>query len=185
MKSKLSKSLILIVTVILAGIAIFTAFKLYQLRQQTVAPNAPSSIPQAASAAATPKACQLLAFSLTTSTPSVSPTPTVTASPTPTPSPTPTITSSPTSTPSVTPSPTGTPNICNGTCGSNANCQSGLICYNGFCRTPSCQESTSCVCATTAATPTPQLPESGTNWPSVIGISAGGAVVLLSLLLAL
>jgi hypothetical protein len=41
------------------------------------------------------------------------------------------------------------------------------------------------VCATTAATPTPQLPESGTNWPSVIGISAGGAVVLLSLLLAL
>jgi hypothetical protein len=45
---KLGTILIIIATIILAGIAIFTAYRLYQLRQQSVAPNAPSSIPKAA-----------------------------------------------------------------------------------------------------------------------------------------
>ncbi len=45
---KLGTTLIILATVILAGVAIFTAFRLYQLRQQPVAPNVPSSEPKAA-----------------------------------------------------------------------------------------------------------------------------------------
>lgn len=45
--------------------------------------------------------------------------------------------------------PPGTPNSCGGTCGSNTNCQSGLFCYNGFCRNPSCPNDLDCVCDTT------------------------------------
>lgn len=44
---KLGTTLIILATVILAGVAIFTAFRLYQLRQQPVAPNVPSSLPKA------------------------------------------------------------------------------------------------------------------------------------------
>jgi len=44
---KLGTILIILVTVILAGVAIFTALRLYQLRQQSVAPNVPSSQPKA------------------------------------------------------------------------------------------------------------------------------------------
>jgi len=40
-------------TVVLAGVAIFTAFKLYQLRQQPVTPNAPESVPKAATSTQT------------------------------------------------------------------------------------------------------------------------------------
>lgn len=45
---KLGTILIILVTIILAGVAIFTALRLYQLRQQSVAPNVPSSQPEAA-----------------------------------------------------------------------------------------------------------------------------------------
>lgn len=38
------------------------------------------------------------------------------------------------------------PNACGGTCGSNSNCNSGLMCYQGFCRNPSCTSSVSCNC---------------------------------------
>lgn len=68
---------------------------------------------------------------------------------TPTPSPTPTPTESPS------PTPTATPNWCNGTCGSNYNCQGGLFCSNGFCRNPDCPSDNTCGCAT--PTPTPKL----------------------------
>jgi hypothetical protein len=47
-KSKFGTILVLIATVILAGIAIFTAVRLYKLRQEAVAPNAPTSKPAAA-----------------------------------------------------------------------------------------------------------------------------------------
>src|SRR5258708_27479262 len=46
--------LIVLATVILAGIAVFTAIRLYQTRQTSVAPNAPSSQP---AAAGVPNAC--------------------------------------------------------------------------------------------------------------------------------
>lgn len=47
-KGKLGTILVILVTLVLAGVAIFTAIRLYQLRQQSVAPNVPSSKPAAA-----------------------------------------------------------------------------------------------------------------------------------------
>jgi LPXTG-motif cell wall-anchored protein len=84
------------------------------------------------------------------------------------------IDSSPTPTPTITPVPSGTPNSCNGTCGSNYNCQGGLFCYQGYCRNPSCQSESSCGCPGATATPTappvilgatapPVLPKTGSN----------------------
>ncbi len=67
----------------------------------------------------------------------------------PTDTPTPTLVPTPT----VTPAP-GTPNYCGGTCGSNSNCQANYICYQGFCRNPSCPSDVTCGCSTTAPTPT-------------------------------
>jgi hypothetical protein len=58
-KGKAGTAVILVFTLILAGIAIFTAVRLYQLRQQPVAPNVPSSIPKAQEASPTPGACSL------------------------------------------------------------------------------------------------------------------------------
>ena len=40
--NKASTIVTILITVIMAGVAIFTAIKLYQLRQQSVSPNAPS-----------------------------------------------------------------------------------------------------------------------------------------------
>lgn len=171
-KGKVATGIIIFATIILAGVAIFTAVRLYQLRSQPVAPNVPSSIPQAAEV---PGSCTALAFTLG----SGSPTPSGTASPTPS------GTASPT--PTGTPTPSGTPNSCGGTCGSNANCASNLICYQGFCRNPSCTTSTNCVCSGTpgpSSTP-PTLPQSGTDWPTTVGIGVGIITILGSLLLAL
>ena len=47
LKKNLVTILIVLATLVLAGIAIYTAIRLYQLRQTTVAPNAPSSQPAA------------------------------------------------------------------------------------------------------------------------------------------
>jgi uncharacterized repeat protein (TIGR01451 family) len=63
----------------------------------------------------------------------------------------------PTPTPTITPTPSNIPNSCNGTCGSNINCASGLFCYQGYCRNPSCQTESSCGCP--GATTTPRPPE--------------------------
>jgi len=120
------------------------------------------------------------------------------STPTPTPiPPTPTVpvaitaTSTPSSTPTSTPIATLTPTIvqpnsCNGTCGSNANCQSHLVCSNGFCRNPSCTGSDSCACAPTGVppqvstiTPTPvqALPQSG-GASSTLILTIGGLILL-------
>ena len=48
LKGKLGTVIIIIATLVLAGVAIFTAVRLYQLRQQAVAPTAPESKPEAA-----------------------------------------------------------------------------------------------------------------------------------------
>ncbi len=94
--------------------------------------------------------------------------------PAPTPTPTPTPTSIPTPTPTLTPTPTpqpGQPNSCNGTCGSNYNCQTNLFCYQGFCRNPFCKTSATCVCPTPTPTPkstsaTPSQTPLGTSTPT-------------------
>ena len=103
-KKKIVTILIVIATIALAGVAVFTAIRLYQLRQESVSPAAPTSQP----AAAAPVSCNALAFKLTTpagsptSTPSGSPTATPTGSPTSTPS------GSPTDTPTATATATAT-----------------------------------------------------------------------------
>lgn len=100
-KNKIVTVLILIATLVLAGIAIFTAIRLYQLRQQAVAPTAPTSKPQAQEMPARDlNACTSLTFTL--ATPTGSPTATPTGTPTATP------TGSPTATPTATPTPTAT-----------------------------------------------------------------------------
>ncbi|HUC94415.1 MAG TPA: hypothetical protein VMR19_00220 [Candidatus Saccharimonadales bacterium] len=94
--------------------------------------------------------------------------------------------------------PNGTPNYCGGTCGSNYNCQGGFYCYQGFCRNPSCPSQTNCTCTgttvstttpiatrTTKPTAPPTLPNSGTDWPTIVGAGVGIFVVIGSLLLAL
>lgn len=47
----------------------------------------------------------------------------------------------------------GSPNTCGGTCGSNANCQAGLVCYTGFCRNPQCKETANCSCVAPSSRP--------------------------------
>lgn len=297
LKGKTGSVLIIIATIILAAVAMFTAVRLYQLRNQAVAPNVPSSIPLAAGqtcggisnivcsagevciysdgttnapnpdatgtcqekggtpsasptastsgkptpsgspstnicggitgrqcpagqiciysdgttrapfpdasgtcqanqklvvaspsptpAATAPSACQALAFNVSTTTPTPSPSPSPSVSPSPSPSASPTSTPGPT----VSPTPTSAPNSCNGTCGSNFNCASDLVCYNGFCRNPSCTGSTNCICGTSAPsiapTPAPSLPSSGTDWPTLAAMSIGIIVIISSILLAL
>ena len=47
-KGKIATAIILLATFVLAGVAIFTAIRLYQLRQTSISPAAPSSQPKAA-----------------------------------------------------------------------------------------------------------------------------------------
>jgi hypothetical protein len=82
-------------------------------------------------------------------------------------------------------------NSCGGTCGSNSNCKSPLLCYQGFCRNPSCSGSLNCVCsggATSSPTPTPTnmpVPVSGSGLETIAGVVVGVFAVVGSLLLAL
>lgn len=94
-----------------------------------------------------------------TPTPTISVTPTVTLTPTPTPttSTTPTVTPTPTVTNTPTPTVSGTPNECGGTCGSNSNCQSGLFCFEGFCKNPNIVVDGKYACSSNV-TPTPTTP---------------------------
>lgn len=101
MKNKIATIGIIIATLILAGVAVFTAIRLYQLRKEAVAPTAPTSKPKAQEI---PIACQALAFTL-----GQTPTPTPTATPTATPTGTPGVTSTPTPVSTATPGPTATP----------------------------------------------------------------------------
>lgn len=105
MRKRIVTIVIVLATVVLAGVAVYTAIRLYQLRQEAVAPTAPTSEP----AAAEPQtnACTQLSFVLAVETspspsPSVSPTPTPTSTPTATPtSSTTTVQASPSTEPSL------------------------------------------------------------------------------------
>jgi|GEM_PF-7100733 len=117
--------------------------------------------------------------------------------------PTPTPTATPTAT--ATQPPVATPNSCGGTCGSNNNCQSGLYCYQGYCRNPECPSETDCICplVTTApartptptpitlatqvptATPEESLPNAGSSTPTILGIGIGTILLIISLALAI
>ncbi|MEK7168744.1 MAG: hypothetical protein AAB778_01915 [Patescibacteria group bacterium] len=159
-KNKFTVIGIVLTTVILAGVAIFTAIRLYQTRNQAVAPNAPSSRPNAQVAPTTPAiACQL-SFTITVST--ATPTTTATAAATRTPTPTPTRTATPTTTATATAVPQ-----CNTTCSTSSECPSSMTCYkptgstSGNCRNTQCTTSNNCFCAT--ATPTATATSTATS----------------------
>lgn len=184
MKGKIATVIIILATFVLAGVAIFTAVRLYQLRQTSISPISPSSKPAAQELPAT-NTCNL-SFSLIVSTA------TPTASPSGTPTATPTGTATPTATPTSTPVAQ-----CNSSCTANSGCPSNLICYiaagatTGNCRNTACQTDSDCVCATATGTPkptgtpAPELPQSGIDWPTVAGAWIGVMVILGSILLAL
>lgn len=50
------------------------------------------------------------------------------------------------------------PASCNRTCGSNQACATGLTCYQGVCRNPTCNRDSDCNCNNTAPTPAPAAP---------------------------
>ena len=117
-KDKIVTSIVVLATLILAGIAVFTALRLYGRGTQPVSPASPASQPAAGQQ---PKACEALIFNITKET---TPTPTrVPGEPTNTPAPTKTPTATPTQTvtqstptptqvpgePTNTPAPTSTP----------------------------------------------------------------------------
>jgi len=91
-KKNIITILIVLSTILLGGIAVFTAMRLYQLRREPVTPAQPQSTPSAMLNESTykqPSACMLLSFNVNlpspTATPRPSPTPTPTVSPSPTP----------------------------------------------------------------------------------------------------
>lgn len=100
-----------LITIVLAVVALGTAWKLYQAGREPVAPTAPASVPKAQeepTATPTPEEPCVLEFEV----PSGTPTPTPTGEPTATPTPGPTATPTPTSPPppsGTTPTPTPIP----------------------------------------------------------------------------
>ncbi len=162
MKNKFTIIGIVTTTIILAGIAIFTAVKLYQTRYKIVAPNIPSSRPSAQEIGTTPSTCQLnftisttaIVENISTGSPSSSPSPTATSTIKATGTASPTATSTATSTIKATgtASPTAT--------------------------------STTAV-KTSTPTTEPSLPNAGTTWPTIFGVGFGLLIIVGSLLLAL
>ena len=183
-KNKFTIIGIILTTVILAGVAIFTAMRLYETRDTAVAPNAPSSKPAAAGevcggiAGATCSASEACIYAdgstrapypdatgvcsptgrtnTTTNACSLSFTINIaTATPTITPTSTPIRTATPTATATATAVPQ-----CNTTCSTANDCPSGLTCYKpngataGNCRNASCTTASNCFCATSTPTAT-------------------------------
>lgn len=151
-KNKFTIVGIILTTLVLAGVAIFTAIRLYQTRDTAVAPNVPSSRPAAQVAPTTPpaNACSL-SFTLLVQTP------------------TPTATS--TSTATATATSTAVPQ-CDSTCNSSADCPSNLTCYKpngataGNCRNASCTTASNCFCSTSTPTATATSTSKATVTPT-------------------
>lgn len=167
-KNKLATALIVVATIILASVAVFTAMRLYQLRQSPVSPAVPESEP-AASQTPTTNACGTLAFSL--STPSLTPTGTltVTATPTGTPSVTPTSSLTPTASLSPTQPPRGGP--------SNTPTNTPT--------TTTALTSTPSSVLTVTPTSSDDLPEAGFGLPTTLALVFGSLSLLFALSIAL
>jgi len=127
----MKKNLILIIaTIVLGAAAIFTGVKIYQLREEPVAPTQPKGVTEQ---------CRLvLDIPAPTSTPTATPTPTPTLTPTPTPTPIP---------------------ECWQICVNDDNCPQDLACQavnkEKRCVNPECPEEKNCQCPAPTATPTP------------------------------
>lgn len=109
--SRIKTIIIIALTLVLAALAVLLAFWLYQKRQESIAPTAPESKPEAQQQFQF-QGCQDLSFTIAervTPTPTVEPTTPTT--PPSTPTPTPTLTPTPTPTPTLTPTPGGTGEI--------------------------------------------------------------------------
>src|SRR3990172_4999371 len=74
MKNKILTIIIAVATVLLAGIAIFTSIRLYQTRQESVAPTAPESEPAAGPVETVAEGghCSALTFTVTPKVPGLS-----------------------------------------------------------------------------------------------------------------
>ncbi|MBI2267998.1 MAG: hypothetical protein HYU80_00955 [Candidatus Blackburnbacteria bacterium] len=167
------KTIILIIsTVLLAGIAIGTAFWLYRLQTQPVAPTAPKSKPQATQEFN--QCSQTVDFALDTGGGSGSgstPTPGTTVTPTPTRTLTPTPT--PTRVPSGTPTPTPTTQPGAATATPTSQPAGG----SQATATPTKK-------AQTTTTPTQALPKAGFSWPTVFAVTGGILILIFGILLA-
>jgi len=182
MKLNLKTGILILATLVLAGIAIFTAIKLYQLRQKAIAPTAPEQAPAAGPQATCPQiityakdpttgVCQQFptpcdvppGWIVVPSCEEVSPTPTPTPIEVPVCSLTFTLSTKPTSTPTPVPTttqPTNTP-------------------------TPTVVSATPTPTIISAASPTSQqLPSAGTALPTFGTIFAGLLLLGLGLLFA-
>lgn len=177
-RSKLAVVLVLTSVVVLSGVAIASAYKLYQLREEEqVAPTAPKEAPAAEEPTPIPTdGCQL-SFTV------ASPTPTSTNTPTPTNTPTGTLT--PTLTPTNTPTGTLTPTL------TPTNTPTGTLTPTN---TPT--ETISTLSSPTpteklvaqAESPTPtkiELPEAGFAFPSQVLVLLGSIISLSGLLFIL
>jgi hypothetical protein len=99
-----------------------------------------------------------------------------TVTPTRTPAPTRTPTTIRTQAPTRTPAPAS----CNANCTIDENCANGLICSNGYCRNNECTEQTNCSCTVAQATPTPEIPVTGTGTTLLgLGVIVGGILLLI------
>jgi len=132
--------LIALATIVLGGIAVFTAVKLYQIGKKPIAPTAPLPAPaQEITATPTLPPCT---FSICIASPTPTATITPTSTPTPTGQPTPTITPT-----SVTPTPITS---CYNECSSDSDCRSGLLCQlvEGIkrCVNTNCPSEPDCTC---------------------------------------
>lgn len=171
LRKNLPTILIVTATVVLAGIAIFTALRLYQLRQQAT-PTAPESQPEACidckpSPTSTPtpsvEKCEDLVFRITIVSQTPTPTPTGTMTPTPTPTATSTPTPTPTGTQTPTPTPTNTP--------------------TGTPAATSTPTPTKTVAQTSPTPETPSLPQAGSIAPTMLAITLGALLIIWAVVL--
>jgi hypothetical protein len=151
--------IVVLVTLTLAGVAIFTAIRLFQLRQQPISPNVPESRPGATDAPSVDTSCAEVAFTLEEES---SPTPSATATPTSSASPSGSPTVAPTATPTTPPiggNPTPTPS-------------------SSSSPRPSVTPRPSTAPSSTPVATTPSLPQAGVSAPTIM-IGVSGIVLLL------
>jgi cytoskeletal protein RodZ len=177
-RSKLKVILVLIFVVVLSGVAIASAYQLYQLREEEqVAPTAPKEAPAAEDPTVTPtptSGCQL-SFTVASPTPTNTPTstPTGTLTPTMTPTNTPTGTLTPTMTPTNTPTGTLAPTSI------PTNTPTGTV-------PPTNTPTEKPVAQAESPTPTKiELPEAGFAFPSQVLVLMGSIISLGGLLFIL
>lgn len=157
MKGKLATIIIILATLVLAGIAVFTAIRLYNIRQEAVAPNVPTSVPAAqeiTDAEVQTSASCILAFSLNVTT---------------------------------TPVKKICNQDCSvaADCESHLTCYQGKCRLNDCHDETDCDCTTGTSTPTTPPTATPTLPAAGVSTPTILGIGIGTLLLVISFVLAL